>query len=260
VRMLCGCRAAHWASLGPFDMVICYRISVSVSCFYHAYKSHGWVPVTPTWSFIISIILLRLALALPLLPHFAFDLHTCFLKAMACCNPLSEAAASMTEAEGVDKVTSTAEVTQTASENHVASDAKGHISSPDTAKGSLDEGGSDDENLRTYYFGSLTVTVGKIKEMMEKGYFDESEARAPGAKTVPKSDNDEAIVYEEFIVAGLRMPLHCALADTMFKFQTQLHQLTANAIAQLSKYFWAVDSFRGIPEGNVFAKRYELHY
>jgi hypothetical protein len=33
-----------------------------------------------------------------------------------------------------------------------------------------------------------------------------------------------------------------------------------NAIAQLSKYLWVVGSFRGVPEGNAFAKRYVLHY
>jgi hypothetical protein len=35
----------------------------------------------------------------------------------------------------------------------------------------------------------------------------------------------------------LRMPPHCVLANILLKFQMQLHQLTSNAIAQLSKYF-----------------------
>jgi hypothetical protein len=29
---------------------------------------------------------------------------------------------------------------------------------------------------------------------------------------------------------------------------------------KLSKYFWAVSSFRGILSANTFVKRYELHY
>jgi hypothetical protein len=29
---------------------------------------------------------------------------------------------------------------------------------------------------------------------------------------------------------------------------------------QLSKIFWVVDSFGGVPSGNLFAKSYELHY
>jgi hypothetical protein len=56
------------------------------------------------------------------------------------------------------------------------------------------------------------------------------------------------------------MPLHSVLADILLKFQVQLHQLTPNVIAQLSKYFWVVASFGGIPSADGFVKRYELHY
>jgi PKD repeat protein len=226
---------------------------------YCAYNSHGWILAAPTWSFIISAVLLQLAVALQLLPHFTFDLHTCFPKVMARCILFSEAAANMTEAEDVDKVASTAEVTQTASENPIASDAEGRLSSPDAAEGSQGKGSSDDEKSWTYYFGSSIVTANKIKEMMEKGYFVEGEAWAPGAETVWESNNDEVVVYEEFFVAGLRMPPHPTLADILIKFQVQLHQLMPNTIAQLSKYFWAVGSFGGIPEGNAFVKWYKLH-
>jgi hypothetical protein len=73
-------------------------------------------------------------------------------------------------------------------------------------------------------------------------------------------DDDEAIVFEEFFVAGLRMPPHPTLADFLQKFQVQLQQLMPNAVAQLVKYFWAVGSFGGIPSGNAFTKWYELHY
>jgi hypothetical protein len=56
------------------------------------------------------------------------------------------------------------------------------------------------ENSQTYYFGSSTITVGKISEMVEKGYFLESKAHAPGDETVPEPDNDEAVVYEDFFL------------------------------------------------------------
>jgi hypothetical protein len=56
------------------------------------------------------------------------------------------------------------------------------------------------------------------------------------------------------------MLLHSALADILLKFQAQLCELTLNAIAQLSKYFWVVSSFRGMSSGDVFAMQYELHY
>jgi Ser-tRNA(Ala) deacylase AlaX len=56
------------------------------------------------------------------------------------------------------------------------------------------------------------------------------------------------------------MPPHPALTDILLKFQVQLHQLTPNAIVLLSKYFWVVASFGGVPSADGFVKRYELHY
>jgi hypothetical protein len=56
------------------------------------------------------------------------------------------------------------------------------------------------------------------------------------------------------------MPLHPALTDILVKFHVQLHQLTPNAFAQFSKYFWVVMRFGGKPSGDDFAKLYELHY
>jgi hypothetical protein len=35
---------------------------------------------------------------------------------------------------------------------------------------------------------------------------------------VPEPDDDETIVFQEFFVAGLRMPLHPTLADILLKF------------------------------------------
>jgi hypothetical protein len=48
--------------------------------------------------------------------------------------------------------------------------------------------------------------------------------------------------------------------EILLKFWVQLHQLTPNAIAYMSKYFWAVLNFNGEPSSNDFAKCYELHY
>jgi hypothetical protein len=56
------------------------------------------------------------------------------------------------------------------------------------------------------------------------------------------------------------MPPHPALIEILLKFQVQLHQLTPDAIAQHSKYFWAVLSFGGEPSSDGFSKLYELHY
>jgi hypothetical protein len=88
----------------------------------------------------------------------------------------------------------------------------------------------------------------------------EGSAHEPGEEVVPDPGDDEAVVFEEFFAAGLRMPPQLALTDILLKFQLQLHQLTPNAFAQFSKYFWAMLSFDEKPSGDSFTKRYELHY
>jgi hypothetical protein len=56
------------------------------------------------------------------------------------------------------------------------------------------------------------------------------------------------------------MPPHPVLSDILLKFQVQIHQLTSNAIVQLSKYIWAMASIGDVPSAKGFANMYELHY
>jgi hypothetical protein len=81
-----------------------------------------------------------------------------------------------------------------------------------------------------------------------------------GKKLCPWPNSDEADVFEEYFTAGLWMPPYHVLTKILLKFQVQLHQLTLNAIVQISKYFWAMLSFGGEPSSDGFAKRHELHY
>jgi hypothetical protein len=174
-----------------------------------------------------------------------------FAKVMARCSPLDKVVAGMTEVGNVDEAVVAGELEREFGENPTASDGERRPVSPD-AEDILSKGGSGNENLRTYYFGSSTITVSKIKEMVEKGYFLKDGAHTPGAETVLESENNEVVVYDDFFVTGLCMPPHPALADILLHFQVQLHQL--------SKKFWVVGTFRGVPLGNVFMKQYELHY
>jgi hypothetical protein len=86
------------------------------------------------------------------------------------------------------------------------------------------------------------VIVSRIQELVERGYFAEGGARASGEEMVSEPNDDEAVMFSEFFTAGLRMPLHPVLTVILLKLQMQLHQLTPNGIAQLSKYIWAVAS------------------
>jgi hypothetical protein len=102
--------------------------------------------------------------------------------------------------------------------------------------------------------------VGCIRQLEALRYFAEGSTCEPRDETIPEPNSDKAIIFEEFFMAGLQMPPHRALTEISLKFWVQLHQLTPNAIAQLSKYFWVVLSFGREPSSDGFAKRYELHY
>jgi hypothetical protein len=91
---------------------------------------------------------------------------------MAHCSPLGEAAATAVEVENIDKAAVAAELERAFGENPAASDGEKCLASPDVGD-TLSEGVSDNENSWTYYFGSSTITVGKSKEIEEKGYFSE---------------------------------------------------------------------------------------
>jgi hypothetical protein len=151
---------------------------------------------------------------------------------MSRCSSLGEVATTAVEVENVEEITVSAKLEHAFGENPTASDGERYAMSPN-AEDDLGKGASDNMKLRTCYFGSSTITVSKIKEMEERGYFPEGEGHAPGAETMPETNGDEVVVYKDFFIAGLHMPLHPALANILLHFQAQLHLLMPNAIAQL---------------------------
>jgi hypothetical protein len=180
---------------------------------------------------------------------------------MAHCSPLGEIEKEMAIASVVE-MKNVIEVAPTGSGDRApaASDDESHVLSGADSSDSVDEGSSDNVNSQTYCFGASTITQGHIKEMVDKGYCLDGEARVPKEQMIPEPNDDEAIIFEDFFVAGFCMPLHSALVDILLRFQAQLHQLTPNAIVRVLEYFWIVGRFGGVPSGDAFVKRYELHY
>jgi hypothetical protein len=113
----------------------------------------------------------------------------------------------------------------------------------------------------SFDFGPSKVTKGHISDLESSSHcFPKGFARPPGMESVPVPKEDEAIVFEDFFAARLRISPHPVLLDVLRKFQVQLHQLTPNAIVQMSKFIWAITSCRGHPNAEVSAHHYELHY
>jgi hypothetical protein len=83
----------------------------------------------------------------------------------------------------------------------------------------------------SYDFGQPTVMRAHVTALESFAhYFLKGFAQPPGAKSIPDPWENEAVVFEDFFVAGLCIPLHLILLDILLKFQVQLHQLMPNAI------------------------------
>jgi hypothetical protein len=95
--------------------------------------------------------------------------------------------------------------------------------------------------------------------MQQLGYFGSGVGRVPGAEEVPKPEG-ELVVFEAFFTAGFRLPAHQFVAEVLWRFEVQVHQLTPNAVVALAKYVWATTSYGGQPSVVVFAKNYCLHW
>jgi hypothetical protein len=136
---------------------------------------------------------------------------------MAHYSPLGKAAATTLEVENIINAAVAAELECAFGENLATFDGEERVASPG-GDDILGEGVSDNEESRTYYFGLSTITIGKIKEMEEKGYFVEDVAHALGAKTMPEPNDNEAVVYKDLFVTELCTPLHPTLADILLHF------------------------------------------
>jgi hypothetical protein len=93
-------------------------------------------------------------------------------KAMACCNPLREVAATnVAEAENVGEAGNMVEVVPTVDgdEMLVVLGNEGRASNKGGTDDSADERASDNGKSWLNNFGASTITMGRIKEMMEKG-------------------------------------------------------------------------------------------
>jgi hypothetical protein len=89
---------------------------------------------------------------------------------------------------------------------------------------------------KTYTFGRSQIDntdVGSLAKNRMVGA-----GRAPGRETVPRSRDNEVVIFRDLLYAGLRFPLHPAVVDILRYFDIYLHQLTPNAILRLSVYMW----------------------
>jgi hypothetical protein len=110
----------------------------------------------------------------------------------------------------------------------------------------------------TVEFGTSRISLVRVLEMQQLGYFGDGVGRVPGAEEIPEPEG-EWVVFEAFFIAGLRLSVHRFVAEVLRRFEVQVHQLMPNAVVALAKYVWVVASYGGQPSVEVFAKNYCLH-
>jgi hypothetical protein len=111
----------------------------------------------------------------------------------------------------------------------------------------------------TVEFGVSRMSLVRVQDMQQLGYFGGGVGRVPGVEEVPEPEG-ELVVFEAFFIAGLRLPAHRFVSEVLQKFEVQVHQLTPNTVVALAKYVWATTSYGGQPSVEVFAKQYCLHW
>jgi hypothetical protein len=87
----------------------------------------------------------------------------------------------------------------------------------------------------TVEFGVSRISLVRMQDMQQLGYFGDGVGRVPGAEEILEPEG-ELVVFEAFFVAGLRLPAHHFMAEVLQRFEVQVHQLTPNAMVALAKY------------------------
>jgi hypothetical protein len=92
-------------------------------------------------------------------------------------------------------------------------------------------------------------------------YFrDMSIVRAGGDKNAPAPEEDEVVIYQSFLKAGLRFPLSKFVVEVLKMYQIYLHQITLEAIIRMGIFVWAVRSQGLEPSAKCFCSIHELLY
>jgi hypothetical protein len=74
---------------------------------------------------------------------------------------------------------------------------------------------------KTYTFGRSQIDNTNMGSLVKNRMV--GAGRAPGRETVPRSRDNEVIIFRDLLYAGLRFPLHPAVVDILRYFDIYLH-------------------------------------
>jgi hypothetical protein len=93
---------------------------------------------------------------------------------------------------------------------------------------------------------------------MRGRYFHDMSIVRVGDSTAPAPEENEVVVYQSFLKAGLRFPLSKFVVEVLKIFPIFLHQITPEAIIRMGMFIWAVRSQGLEPSAKCFCNMHEL--
>jgi hypothetical protein len=127
------------------------------------------------------------------------------------------------------------------------------------------ESGDEDSEDRPWrpshtIFEKMTIKQSHIDTMRGRYFRDMSIVRVGGDNTALVPEENEVVIYQSFLKAGLRFPLSKFLVKVLKIFQIFLHQITPEAIIRMGMFVWAVRSQGLEPSVKCFCNMHELLY
>ena len=129
------------------------------------------------------------------------------------------------------------------------SEASHPLTQQEQASGSLSEVSANISDLmapekrKTLLFEPSAVSQSMIDFYISKGYFPEGVCRPPGQEVISVPEFGEVVVFKDFFMAGLRLPMDPVVPKLLEPFNVKLHHFTPNRIVALSKFLWVARTF-----------------
>lgn len=115
----------------------------------------------------------------------------------------------------------------------------------------------------SYRLGRSQVTEVVLDDYVKDGLISpvvHRACRAPGWEEVPAPESYEAMVFRDFLTAGLCFLCESFVSEVLERFNLHIHHLTPNAFSRMGVFAMALKMMGSEVEINTFTKYYESQF
>lgn len=113
-------------------------------------------------------------------------------------------------------------------------------------------------NRCTFAINLSTITKEDTEILVDLKYITEYQLLEGDRELCPNVD--EVVAFFNYFAAGLVIACHDFVHAVMEQYQIQLHEFTPTAFDDLRRFVWAMVSYGGSPDIEVFTRHFILHY